>query len=274
MLRIALTLVTIAAMVSMQPARAETEADRLRDAVRSLTGQLRLMEDQRAQAQAKLAQTEREKVLAVQAAERLRGQLKDAQKALQDAVEEFNKRLANRDETLEKWKAAYGEAAQVAQEKDALRAKFEGEAGVFKARTKSCEAKNLQLLKLNSEVLAAYRDLTPLDAGLIKEPLIGFSRVEHQNRVQDLHDKILDQDVRIPAVPVPPVPAAATGEKAGEAKKDGAAKSDGRKSTDPKTTGPKATDPKSTDPKSTDPKSTGPKSRPAGGQAQNDAPKP
>ena len=254
MLRIALTLVAVAVVMSMEPARAETEADRLRDAVRSLTGQLRSFEDQRAQAQAKLAQAEREKAVAVQAAERLKGQLKDAQKALQDAVDEFNNRLANRDETLEKWKAAYGEAAQVAQEKDALRAKFEGEAGVFKARTKSCEAKNLQLLKVNSEILAAYRDLTPIDAALINEPLIGFSRVDHQNKVQDFHDKIIDQDARIPTAPVQ--------EQSGDSKKEAAGKSGGRKTSDAKTSDAKTSDSKTSDVKS----------RPTAGQA-NDAQK-
>jgi hypothetical protein len=203
MLRIALTVFAVVVVMAAAPARADTEVDRLRDAVRSLTGQLRASEDQRTQAQARLAQSEREKALAVQATERMKGQVQEAQKALRDAVDEFNQRLTKRDETLEKWKAAYAEAAQVAQEKDALRAKFEGEAGAFKSRSKSCEAKNLQLLKVNSEILAAYRDLTPIDAGLIKEPLIGFSRVDHQNRVQDFQDKIADQDARIPAAPAP-----------------------------------------------------------------------
>ncbi len=196
MRRHALSLVMIALMLMAGSARAETETDRLRDAVRTMTGQLRALEDQRTQAQAKLAQAEREKALAVQAAAKLRAQLKDAQNELQTAVEEFNKRLEARDEALEKWKTAYAEAAGVAQEKDALRARFEEEAGIFKARTKSCEAKNQQLLKVSGEVLAAYRKLTPLDAALIKEPMIGFARVDHQNRVQDLQDKILDQDVK------------------------------------------------------------------------------
>jgi predicted phage tail protein len=195
----------VIAVMAVAPARADTEVDRLRDAVRSLTGQLRTSEDQRTQAQAKLAQTEREKALAVQATERMKAQVQEAQKALRDAVDEFNQRLAKRDETLEKWKAAYAEAAQVAQEKDALRAKFEGEAASFKSRSKSCEAKNLQLIKVNGDILAAYRDLTPIDAVLIKEPLIGFSRVDHQNRVQDFQDRIADQDARIPAAPAPQV---------------------------------------------------------------------
>jgi hypothetical protein len=207
MLRIGLTVFAVVVVMAVAPARADTETDRLRDAVRSLTGQLRASEDQRTQAQAKLAQSEREKALAVQATERMKGQVQEAQKALRDAVDEFNQRLVKRDETLEKWKSAYAEAAQVAQEKDALRAKFEAEDDAFKSRSKSCEAKNLQLLKVSGEILAAYRDLTPIDAALIKEPLIGFSRVAHQNRAQDFQDRIADQDARIPAAPAPEVSA-------------------------------------------------------------------
>lgn len=188
------------------PAMAQSESDRLRDAVRTMTGQLRALEDQRAQTQARLAQVEREKTQALQAAERLRGQLKDTQKALQDTADEANRRLAARDETLEKWKAAYEEAATVARDKDALRAKFELEAMNFKARSKSCEAKNLNLLKVNADILEAYREMTPLDQMIIREPLIGIGRVPHQNKVQDLKDRILDQDARLPAPAPAPTP--------------------------------------------------------------------
>ena len=59
-------------------------------------------------------------------------------KEQREAVEEFNKRLTERDETLEKWKAAYEQAATVARSKDAERAKFEGEANTYKASTKGC----------------------------------------------------------------------------------------------------------------------------------------
>lgn len=216
-----IVLITVALALSVVAARADTEVDRLRDAVRSMTGQLRTLEDQRAQAQAKLSQAEREKTLALKAAETLKGQLKDAQKQLQEAIEEFNKRLANRDETLEKWKAAYAQAADVAREKDTLRAKFEDEAGAFKARTKSCEAKNRQLLKVSGQILAAYRDLTPLDNALIREPLIGIAKVDHENQVQCFQDKVLDQDARLPAAAAPEKPA--------EPAKDHGAKTEGTK---------------------------------------------
>ena len=39
---------------------------------------------------------------------------RQVEKQQREAVEEFNQRLAQRDETLEKWKSAYEEAATVA----------------------------------------------------------------------------------------------------------------------------------------------------------------
>jgi hypothetical protein len=49
--------------------------------------------------------------------------------------------------------------------KDAERGKFEAEAATFKARTKACETKNVELMKVGNQILAGYRDLTLLPSG-------------------------------------------------------------------------------------------------------------
>lgn len=223
MRRIALITVIMAAFAGTAAQAAETELERLRDAVRNMTSQLRSFEDQLVHSRTKLAQAEKEKTLAVQAANKLKADLKQTQQEFHDAVDEFNKRLANRDETIEKWKTAYAEAAGVARDKDAQRAKFEEEADTFKARTKSCEARNRKLLRVSGEVLAAYRDLTPLDKAVISEPLIGIAKVDHENKVQCLQDKILDQDARLPAsADNEPAKEQKTDQKAGDQKSPGA----------------------------------------------------
>ena len=61
---------------------------------------------------------------------------------------EFNDRIAARDDTLEKWKSAYSEAATVARAKEAERTKFEADAKDLKTRDKACETKNKQLVKI------------------------------------------------------------------------------------------------------------------------------
>jgi ribosome-binding ATPase YchF (GTP1/OBG family) len=180
-------------------AQAANELDRLRAALRTLTAQVRGLEDQRAALQARMSESDRDKERLNQQVEGYKAQLKESQDAQQQAVDEFNKRLTERDETLEKWKAAYEEAATVARAKDAERARFESEATTYKARTGSCEAKNVRLLKISNQILAGYRDLNLGDVMAIREPLIGIRGVEHQNKVQNCGDRILDQDAKLPA---------------------------------------------------------------------------
>ncbi|AUC94485.1 MULTISPECIES: hypothetical protein [Bradyrhizobium] len=195
-MRIALIVLTmLLGALSSGTAFAQSETDRLRDALRSATAQTRALEDQRTALQAKVADADREKAAAKKEVDDLKAQLKKADKEHRDAVDEFNQRLAERDETLEKWKSAYEEAATVARSKDAERAKFEGEATAYKASTKSCIAKNTQLVKAGKEMVQRYKDLTIGEIVVSREPMIQQRRVEIQNQLQESTDKFLDQKV-------------------------------------------------------------------------------
>nr|WP_210317081.1 hypothetical protein [Bradyrhizobium sp. CIR18] len=172
---------------------AESETDRLREALRSAIAQARQMEDQRTALQAKIADADREKAALKAQIDAAKAEAKQLQKQHREAVDEFNQRLEERNQTLEKWKVAYEEAATVARTKDAERAKFEGEAAAFKASTKSCQAKNVQLVNVGRDILNRYRSLTLGDAAVASEPLTGLGRVGAQNFVQESVDKLLDQ---------------------------------------------------------------------------------
>lgn len=195
-MRIALfVLMMVVGAFSSGTAFAQSETDRLREALRSATAQTRALEDQRTALQAKVADADREKAAAKKEVDDLKAQLKKADKEHRDAVDEFNQRLAERDETLEKWKSAYEEAATVARTKDAERAKFEGEATAYKASTKSCIAKNTLLVKAGKEMVQRYKDLTIGEIVVSREPMIQQRRVEIQNQLQESQDKFLDQKV-------------------------------------------------------------------------------
>jgi len=187
------TLAAVAVCAHIDLARADAETDRLREALRSATLQTRQLEDQRTALQAKLADAERDKAAAKAQVDAAKAQVRQVEKQHREAVEEFNRRLAERDETLEKWKAAYEEAATVARSKDAERAKFEGEATSYKASTQGCVAKNDQMLKAGRELLKQYKSVTIGDTIVAQEPMLGLRRVEIQNKIQDNGDKILDQ---------------------------------------------------------------------------------
>ena len=186
-------LLLLAATTLCGEARADTEHDRMREALRSATIQARQLEDQRAASQAKLAEAEKEKAALKAQIDAAKAEARRLEKQHREAVDEFNLRLTERDETLDKWKAAYEEAANVARAKDAERAKFEGEATAYKASTKSCQAKNTQLISEGKEILNRYKKLTLGGALAATEPLTGVGRVDAQNFVQDSTDKLLDQ---------------------------------------------------------------------------------
>lgn len=176
-------------------AHAQSEADKLRDALRSATAQARQLEDERTALQAKVAEAEREKAAFKAQVEAAKAEVRQVKKEYREAVEEFNKRLADRDETLEKWKAAYEEAATVARTKDAERAKFEGQANAYKASTKSCVTKNGELVHAGRDLLQRYKSVTIGDTLVAREPTLGLRRVEIQNVIQDANDKMLNQRV-------------------------------------------------------------------------------
>jgi len=193
-MRICINLVVMAiVMLVSGVAFAQSETDRLRDALRSATVQTRALEDQRTALQAKLAEADRDKAAAKAEIDAAKAQVKKIEKEHREAVDEFNQRLADRDQTLDKWKAAYEEAATVARTKDAERAKFEGEATAYKASTQSCVAKNTKLVQAGRELVQRYKAVTIGDAIVAREPVLGLRRVELQNQLQDSYDKFLDQ---------------------------------------------------------------------------------
>jgi chromosome segregation ATPase len=193
--RVNLLVLTAAAMFSSGALADESEADRLREALRSATMQTRALEDQRTQLQAKIAQAERDKAAARAEVDAAKAQVKKIEKEHREAVEEFNQRLSERDQTLEKWKAAYEEAADVARTKDAERAKFESESNTYKASTKNCVAKNGVLVKEGHEMVQRYKAVTVGDILVAHEPVLQLRRVEIENQTQDADDKFLDQKV-------------------------------------------------------------------------------
>ncbi|ATQ66864.1 MULTISPECIES: hypothetical protein [Methylosinus] len=183
-------------ILSLLPAAgADSDGDRLRDALRGAIMQQRALEDQRAALQAKLTEAESARARLEGQIKTAKGEVKAAEKAHREAIEEFNQRLADRDQTLEKWKVAYEEAADVARAKDAERAKFEAQAASFKASLKVCKTKNAELGKIGRELLQHYESANFADLAMASEPLTGVRRVEIQNLLQDYNDKILDQKV-------------------------------------------------------------------------------
>jgi chromosome segregation ATPase len=190
------SLCLVVALAASSAARADQETDRLREALRAATAQSRSLEDQRAALQARVTAAEQERDRLRKQNEAYRAQLRENEQAYRQAVKDYNDGLAQRDDTLEKWKSAYGEAASVARAKDAERAKFEAEATSLKASTKACEAKNVRLVKIADDVVRQYEAMDPFEKVIDHDPVYGLKHVEHQNAAQDFRDKILEQKAK------------------------------------------------------------------------------
>jgi chromosome segregation ATPase len=181
--------------------------NRLRAALRQATLQLRTLEDQNAALQAKQAEFDRDK-------QDLTAKLDAAQKELdeQKAHGEADKQALRKSEsdvkqtraTLDKWKAAYEDAANVARTRDADAKRLDMEVQRLDAEAKrrdaaltqtrdvkrACETKNAELYKLGLEMLDLYDNKPVLGNLLAHEPVTQLKRVEYENLMQDYEDKL------------------------------------------------------------------------------------
>lgn len=181
-------------------AQEPSEADRLREALRAATVQVRALEDGRTVLQAQLAEMTGERDTLQELVEVAQAEAKKAEADYRTAVGEFNARLEERNVTLERWRDAYAEAADVARAKDAERAVFEAEAASFRASTDACTVKNQELVRVGRDLLTRIEGISLGDKILAREPLTGIGRVQVQNLLQDYGDRILNQVVQLEPV--------------------------------------------------------------------------
>jgi chromosome segregation ATPase len=189
----------------------------LRSALRSTTAQLRELQDAQVAAQAKQSELEKQNEALRQQVDSLTKQVGEQgaegkpkaakaevdRAALDQAVAEFNRRLASQNETLEKWKSAYTQAAGIARAKETERSQLAGKIDGLSKRAEDCEAKNQKLFAVGNEILDRYNNMDFGDVLGAREPFIGVKRVELQNLVQDYRGKLSDQKVTPDQTPAP-----------------------------------------------------------------------
>jgi chromosome segregation ATPase len=170
-------------------ADAATEA-KLRDALRSTTGQLRALEDERAAWQAKEAALLKEmESLRVQAKASSRPRTSERE------VEELKQRLAEQSEAgakatraLAQCETAREEAARAGEEE---RRRLAAESSKLAERLAAAEAKNEKIYRVGKELI----DWLDRE-GIGGEPFLGLRRVALENAAQDHEDKLIDQRIK------------------------------------------------------------------------------
>jgi hypothetical protein len=212
-------ILSIALFLTALPLSAAPEAAdptaKLREQLRNSMLQLRKSQTDAANSQALQAAAEaKSKELEAKLAEQekrsaaLAKQSNADKAAAEESIAKLNNKLADRDkrvaeftEALEKWKAGYQKAAEVARAKEDERARLSSENVELKRTIADREAKNIALFNTSNEILDRFENYALGKALAAREPFINTTRVKVENLVQGYKDRIIDN--RISAAPKP-----------------------------------------------------------------------
>jgi hypothetical protein len=219
------------AVLAAGPAGAQSLDDKLRAQLRTVLGQLHDLQNAQAdlQAQKAAAEQERDALKAKLAAGGGRGAKppearSPALQAELDQAKADNARLTEAMQQAQaetaKYKDAYSKVVESNQQIHAERDLAAQQAQVLTQSLADCETKNIELVKIGRDVLAAYTKVGVGDAMKRGEPMIGLKRVQMERIAQDYGDKVYEAkfDARMspsrakpaqasaPAAAAPPTP--------------------------------------------------------------------
>lgn len=100
--------------------------------------------------------------------------------------------------SLDKWKAGYKQAVDVATTKEGQRAVLASQVVMLNRELEDRTARNIELFKIGSEILTRYEKFGLGTALTAREPFVGTTRVKIQGLVQDYQDKLVDQKIKLP----------------------------------------------------------------------------
>ena len=214
-MRLSILLLTLA-VLAPQPRAAEPNPaeTKLRESLRNTLLQLRTLQSERDTLAAEKTKLEQEKQILATKSDALAKQAAEDQDAaakktaaLQQQNDRQTETVAQLQLALEKWKAAQGQAAALASDREAARAGAAQHAVELQRRVDDQQAKNLALYKVAIEVLDRYEHFGLGTALTAREPFVGTTRVALQNMVQEYHDKMREQRLRPETARPAPAPA-------------------------------------------------------------------
>lgn len=196
-------LLACAAAAALRPAAAAADAateNRLREALRSTTAQLRALEDERAGRGAAEASLKKE-------LESLRAELAAARRAgaprPSRAEADLKQRLAEQAEAASRSAASLSACEAKATTSSAAAAGAEGERARLASEVTALEGRLVESRARNARLYRVGKDLIDwlsrvgVGAALAaREPVLGLKRVELENAAQIFEDRLLDQKER------------------------------------------------------------------------------
>lgn len=207
------SLMALVLLGSALPSTAQAPAgaeDKLREALKGVTLQLRTAQSEAATANAEKAAAEtknaeltaqvekmskqlaalsREKSEAMEAAARMQTNLEGRLTVKQEELTQFQK-------SLDKWKASHLQISDIAQKKERARAEYAAKNAALERRVADLRTRNMALFTTGNEILDRFRKFSLGEAIAAREPFTGLTRVKLQNQLQEYGDKLLDQTVQ------------------------------------------------------------------------------
>jgi chromosome segregation ATPase len=165
---------------------------KLREALRNTMLQLRTAQNDRAALQASQAENEEKLKRLTAQVEGLNKQAAAAEKTAADQQAE----MAKFKEALQRWEGAYKQAVEIANVKEAARAKLANDVIYLQRRVADQQSRNAAMFRTASEILTRYEHFGLGEALAAKEPFVGVTRVKLENLVQEYEDKLVDERIR------------------------------------------------------------------------------
>jgi hypothetical protein len=218
--RLAILVLPLALLGGLARAQDTSEADKLREQLRSTVMQLRELQDQQAAAKtaaspaptaagpdtaalkASLASTQARLRAAQRLAAGAAADKADADKARADLAALQTSATATQAE-LDKFKAAYNQASDQGRTLTAEHDQLKAQLGLQTTVAQACQVKNIRLTQFAEGLLDRYDHVTFGKKLMAAEPALGFTRVRLENIAQEDEDTIRAAhcDPRIDALP-------------------------------------------------------------------------
>ncbi len=206
----ALALFAFAAPLAAQNASAPSVESRLREQIKSVTGQLRTAETEKATLQTEKAALEEKVKVSATAVVKLDKDLtteteraKKEGETLRTKITEKEAELAQKQAELAKSTDFGTKAADLARNTEAARSKLDAENILLKRIVADQRTKNGKMFEIGNEILTRYQKFGFGTAITSREPFVGITRAKLETLVEEYGGKIAEQ--RIKAVGETPV---------------------------------------------------------------------
>ncbi|WP_278350833.1 DNA repair protein [Marinobacter nauticus] len=181
----------------LAPAQQSSLEERLRSELRGTIQQLNNLQSRQANLEAARANAEAQLEAAHARIAKLEGQIDAGQNRMKALQRSSAARVAASQERAEQVRSAYDELLQLARNKEIERLNLAQTLQQREAALQTCVGRNEEMYRAGKDILAEYENLGAGSLFMMRQPLATSSRVEFENRAQDLGDRLYNAQVQV-----------------------------------------------------------------------------